>query len=162
MNTLLPHRYVDVLGQISLDDLHIQHTFEHYKRQYQQSLLTQEFVANNCLIDPEMKNSHQIGFCDRTLGKHIPKVRTPEGAAIRGSLQRCGLVRASGHELFRGCVVFPTRNESGEVLSAIGYRVGRTRPGDKPIVYWQKPEPKAFIDVGLSFAKVLINEQAYH
>ncbi len=153
--------YLSVLGQINLDDLYIRQAFEHYHRQFTYSDMAQKFVHMNCLVDEHLQNLDDIGFCDRTLGKSIPKCRTPEGAAIRGSLQRSGLVRSSGHELFRGCIVFPTL-EDGQIISATGYRVGRIRGGDKAIVYWHKPEPKAFVDSGMNFAKELIHGQTYH
>lgn len=156
------HKYLDVLGQINLDDLHIQQVFDYYQQRYHQSDLAQQFVKDCCRIADCHLDNKGIGFCDRTMGKSIPKCRTPEGAAIRGSLQRCGLVRASGHELFRGSIVFPTSDANGNVVSAIGYRIGRVREGDKTLVYWYKPEPKAFVDVGMAFAKELINAKAYH
>jgi hypothetical protein len=162
MNTLSSESYLDVLGQISLDEMHIQHAFDYYKQRYQRSASAQTFVTTNCSIDDEMKSSLQVGYCDRTIGNHIPRVRTAEGAAIRGSLQRCGLVRGTGHELFRGCVVFPTFDDNGTVISAIGYRIGRIRSGDKAVVYWHKPESKAFVDIGMTFAKELIHGQAFH
>jgi hypothetical protein len=157
-----PNSYLEVLGQINLDDLHIQQTFDYYQQRFYQSKLAQKFVNSSCHISEEHRDSVSIGFSDRSLGKNIPKCRTPEGAAIRGSLQRCGLVRASGHELFRGCIVFPTLGNDGNVISAVGYRVGRIRGGSKAIVYWHKPDPKAFVDVGMAFAKELINAKAYH
>jgi hypothetical protein len=162
MNIQLDNTYLNVLGQINLDDLHIQQAFDYYLLRYRQCDLAQEFVKSNCKIDENTEGDTIIGFCDRTMGTNIPKCRTPEGAAIRGSLQRCGLVRASGHELFRGCIVFPTLDDDGSIISAVGYRVGRIRGGSKAIVYWHKPEPKAFVDVGMAFAKELINAKAYH
>lgn len=153
--------YLSVLGQINLDDLYIQQAFEHYQRQFACSDIAQQFVHMNCLFEEHTQHIDDVGFCDRTLGKCIPKCRTPEGAAIRGSLQRSGLVRSSGHELFRGCIVFPTIKD-GHIVSATGYRIGRIRGGDKAIVYWHKPEPKAFVDSGMTFAKELIHGQTYH
>ena len=162
MNHVSIDSYLNVLGQINLDELHIQQAFEYYQERYQSSSLAQQFVASNCRIDYEFITELSIGYCDRTMGTNIPKTRTPEGAAIRGSLQRCGLVRPTGHELFRGCIVIPTVDNNGNIISAVGYRVGRLRNSDKSVVYWHKPEPKTFVDVGMSFAKELINGQAYH
>jgi len=162
MNSIPIDSYLNVLGQINLDDLHIQQAFEYYEQRFQASKLAQQFVVNNCIIDNEFITELSIGYCDRTMGKNIPKTKSPEGAAIRGSLQRCGLVRPSGHELFRGCIVIPTVDNNGSIISAVGYRVGRLRNGDKSVVYWHKPEPKSFVGVGMSFAKELIHGQAYH
>jgi len=162
MMNISQHHYLDVLGQINLDNLYIRQTFDYYQQRFNLSSFAKHFVSSSCRIAEEHRESLDIGFCDRTMGKNIPKCRTPEGAAIRGSLQRCGLVRASGHELFRGCIVFPTLDNDGGVISAVGYRVGRIRGSSKTIVYWHKPEPKAFVGVGMAFAKELIHEKAYH
>lgn len=162
MNTYSNHHYLNVLGQLNLDELNIQQAFDYYRKRYLQSKLAQEFVSNSALIDADVKNTTYVGFCDRTLGKQIPKTKTYDGAAIRGSLQRSGLVRASGHELFRGCVVFLTYDDNDRVISAVGYRVGRIRHGDKAIVNWHRPEPKAFVDIGMSFAKELIHGKTHH
>jgi hypothetical protein len=153
---------LEVLGQINLDDLHIEQAFSHYSQRYRESKLAQQFVAHRCLIADEHHNGCMVGFCDRTLGKNIPKSKSVDGAAIRGSLQRCGIVRATGHELFRGCIVFPSSDSSGNITSAVGYRIGRIREGDKAVVYWHKPESASFVDVGMTFAQELIREQACH
>lgn len=162
MSQLTTARFINVLGQINLDELHIQQAFDYYQQRYQSSSLAQQFVVSSCRIDDEFKCDLNIGFCDRTMGTNIPKARTPEGATIRGSLQRAGLVRSSGHELFRGCIVIPTVDNNGSIISAVGYRVGRIRNGDKPVVYWHKPEPKAYVKTGMSYAKELIHGQTYH
>lgn len=154
--------YLNVLGQINLDDLHIQQAFDYYQQCYRLSSAAQEFVASSCRIVDEFRADLDLGFCDRTMGASIPKARTPEGAAIRGSLQRAGLIRSTGHELFRGCVVIPTVDSNGCIISAMGYRIGRIRNGDKPVVYWHKPEAKAYVESGMSFAKELIHGQTYH
>lgn len=162
MNSIPLDSYLNVLGQINLDDLNIKQVFDYYQQRYQASTLAQQFVVSSCRIDDEFKCDLNIGFCDRTMGTNIPKARTPEGAAIRGSLQRAGLVRSTGHELFRGCIVIPTVDNNGCIISAVGYRIGRLRNGDKPVVYWHKPEPKAYVESGISYAKELIHGKTYH
>ena len=162
MNSIPLDNYLNVLGQINLDELNIKQVFDYYQQRYQASHLAQQFVVSSCLIDDEFKCCLRIGLCDRTMGTNIPKARTPEGASIRGSLQRCGLIRATGHELFRGCIVIPTVDNNGSIISAVGYRIGRIRNGDKPVVYWHKPEPKAYVETGMSYAKELIYGQTYH
>jgi hypothetical protein len=154
--------YLSALGQVNLDDAYIRQAFDYYRKRYQVSELAQRFVANSCIIENEFRLNMSIGYCDRTMGRHIPKVKTCEGTVIRGCLQRAGLIRASGHELFRGCVVFPSYHEGGNVISAIGYRMGRVRKGSKPVVYWHRPQPKAFVDKGMLLARELIHGKAYH
>jgi hypothetical protein len=163
MNMHLENRYLNVLGQINLDDLHIQQAFDYYQQQYEASTLAQQFVLTSSRISEKFRSHPQPTFCDRTMGSQIPPRRTFEGGAIRGSLQRCGLIRGSGHELFRGCVVFPTKGVNGNVISAVGYRItSRLRDWDTPIVYWRKPEPDAFIDIGMSKVKEMLHDKTYH
>ena len=73
-----------------------------------------------------------------------------------------GLIRASGHELFRGCVVFPEFDSKGHICSAIGFRIAsRLREWDKPTVKWVKPPPDAFELMGLQAARDMINGKTY-
>ncbi|KGJ88611.1 hypothetical protein [Colwellia psychrerythraea] len=162
MMNINQHQYLAVLGQINLDEVHIKQTFTYYQQRYLNSQIAQQFVQSHCQVLDDHCVDAFVGFCDRTMGTYLPKAKSPERAAIRGSLQRCGLIRASGHELFRGCIVFSSVDERDNIISATGYRIGRTRKGDKLIIYWHKPEPKAFVDTGMSYAKELINAKAYH
>jgi hypothetical protein len=163
-NVMQPNenKYIEVLGHIDLNELHIQQTFDFYHERYLSSDLAQAFVKNMVEVIENIHASKCVGFCDRTMGKKIPPRRSFEGGAIRGSLQRCGLIRPTGHELFRGCIVFPAFDGDGIIISAVGYRVGRFRGGRKAKVYWHKPEPKTFVDIGMALAKELINAKTYH
>jgi hypothetical protein len=49
----------------------------------------------------------QIGFSDRTLGYR--------GAELRGRLQALGILRDTGHEVFRGCVTVPILDGDGRI-----------------------------------------------
>lgn len=65
----------------------------------------------------------QLGYGNRTLAYRLPGNHTKEGAALRGKLQRLGVLRASGHEHFNGSLVVPIRDEAGHVLQAYGRKV---------------------------------------
>ena len=62
-------------------------------------------------------------MADRTLGYRVPHSRTAAGARIRGRLRDLGLVKASGHEHFRGCVTFPVLDAGGDVGEVYGRRL---------------------------------------
>ncbi len=68
----------------------------------------------------------RIGICDRTLGLRLPDRRWKVGAAIRERLTDLGVMRGSGHESFRGCVVVPVIDSSGEVVAVTGRRIDRS------------------------------------
>ncbi len=157
------NKYAEVLGHTDLDELHIQQAFDYYHQRFQESELAQKFVLTSKHITEEQRLHPEPAFCDRTMGSKIPPRRTFEGGAIRGSLQRCGLIRSSGHEIFRGCVVFPTKDVNGNIISAVGYRItSRLRDWDTPIVRWEKPEPEAFIAIGMSIVKEMLHDKTYH
>lgn len=68
-----------------------------------------------------------VGFSDRTLGLALPEGNRRAGALLRSRLQDLGVLRSTGHELFRGCVVIPVHDEHGVVVQLVGYRIGRAR-----------------------------------
>lgn len=70
-------------------------------------------------------NHYKIGFCDRTLHQHIASSRTFEGASVRGVLEVHGLLRPSGHEELRGCVIVPLYDENGLIAGIFGKRLAQ-------------------------------------
>lgn len=153
--------YLQLLGQLNLDDMYLQQVFEFYHQRYLQSELAQQFVARSPRISIELRQNAFVGFCDRSLGKELPERRTFDGGAIRGSLQRQGLLMTTGHERFRGCVVFPQWDAKEHIVAAVGYRIAvRLRHWDKPVVHWCKPEPGFYQQQGLSIIRQLIYGQA--
>ena len=58
-------------------------------------------------ISSEAAGVFRLGFADRTLGYRLPEANRKAGAELRGRLQRLGVLRPSGHELFRGSLVVP-------------------------------------------------------
>jgi DNA primase len=71
-------------------------------------------------ITAEAIATFRVGFVDRTLGLRLPQKNRVEGAAIRTRLARLGIIRSTGHEHFRGCVVFPVIAENGEIGTVYG------------------------------------------
>lgn len=149
--------YMSILGQVDLDDVYIQFAFDYYCKRYADSHVAQRFIATSTIPTKQGKKEIRFGLCDRTLGRHIQSARCFEGAAIRGSLQRVGLIRPTGHELFRGCVIVPVFNADKQIIKATGYRYQkRLRHWDMPVVEWEKPAPQAFIEKGMDAVRQLI------
>jgi DNA primase catalytic core len=71
-------------------------------------------------ITAEAVATFRIGFVDRTLGLRLPQKNRKEGAEMRERLTRLGLLRDTGHEHLRGCVVFPVIAENGEIGTVYG------------------------------------------
>jgi hypothetical protein len=153
--------YLSLLNDVNYDEVYLNQVFQYYHERFMHSDIAQAFLVHEDRVPEKYLDNSLIGLCDRTLGRNIPTARTFEGGAIRGSLQRCGIIRPSGHELFRGCVVFPHFNRDGQINSAVGYRIAeRIRHWDKVIVHWKKPKPNAYEKQAMQRAKEMIYGKA--
>jgi hypothetical protein len=76
-------------------------------------------------VSPALGSSLGIGLSDRTLGLRIPSRELKAGRLLRERLEALGILRPSGHEAFRGCVVVPVRRE-GRVIAVFARRIDRT------------------------------------
>jgi hypothetical protein len=69
----------------------------------------------------------RLGYCDRSLGTRIPNAQWKTGRVIRTRLQELGIMRSTGHEAFRGCVVVPIFGANGAVLALNAQRLTTPR-----------------------------------
>jgi DNA primase len=86
----------------------------------------------------ELIERHRLGFANRTLGLRLPAAQVKAGAEIRGRLQKIGLLRASGHEHFNGCLVVPIFDEAGNVTEVYGRKITE---GVNPPLHLYLPGP---------------------
>jgi len=69
----------------------------------------------------------RLGFSDRTLGIRLPDRRWKAGEILRSRLTAFGIMRESGHEAFRGCVIVPVTDSSGSIVGLYGRRTDRSK-----------------------------------
>jgi hypothetical protein len=163
MNKPIQPSYMQLLGQLNLEDIYIKQTFKYYHQRYLACESKQEFVQQSSRIPDELREHDFTGVVDRTLGVEIPKSRTLDGGAMRGVLQTVGLILPTGGELFRGCIVFPEADENGNIIAAVGYRFGkRIRHWQLEVINWQKPAIESYVHSGLAFVKEVIYGKACH
>lgn len=94
-----------------------------------------KYLQKRKIDDPEVLQHFQLGFSDRSLGKRLPLKNRKEGATLRAKLQRNGILRHTGHEVFRGSLVVPTLAE-GQLLQIYGRKItANLRPGTPQHVY---------------------------
>ena len=91
------------------------------------------YLENRGLKSAEMLEHFRLGYSNRTLGYRIPFKAKAEGAAIRGSLQECGILRASGHEHFWGSLVIPVFDENGYVTEVYGRKLNDKLRASSPL-----------------------------
>jgi len=71
----------------------------------------------------------RIGYADRTLGLRLPDRQWRAGRILRTALTDVGILRTSGHEAFRGCLVVPVINAAGQIVQLYGRRVDGSGAG---------------------------------
>jgi DNA primase catalytic core len=81
------------------------------------------YLERRGLRSAELIDHFQLGFANRTLGYRLPATNRVTGAALRGRLERLGLLRPSGHEHFNGALVIPIRDAAGQVVELYGRRI---------------------------------------
>lgn len=81
------------------------------------------YLEGRGLGSAEMVEHFRLGFANRTLGYRLPAMQSAAGRAIRGRLQRLGVLRESGHEHFWGSVVVPLFDEGGRVAGMYGRKI---------------------------------------
>jgi len=101
-------------------------TVDYYHETFKESPEAQAYLEARGLLSAEMVQHFRIGYSNRTLGYRLPKSQIHAGAQIRAQMQRLGLLRESGHEHFRGCVVIPVFGEDGEVKELYGRKLNDT------------------------------------
>jgi len=125
------------------DLLVINQVFEHYHHTLKmEPTLTHTLISRK--INPDYINHFKIGFADRTLGFELQSPRSLQGSRSRGHLQRLGLLKASGHEFFRGAMVIPYCNNEGDIIGAYGRRLRHQRRSPAYHLYWNAQQVSFF------------------
>jgi DNA primase len=105
-------------------------------------------------ISGEAAGVFRLGFADRTLGYRLPEANRKAGAEVRGRLQRLGIIRPSGHELFRGSLIIPVFDGVGDVAEVYGRKINdHLREGTAKHLYLPGPHrgvwnPDAIVEGG--------------
>ncbi len=98
------------------------------------------FLERRKINDPEVIAAFKLGFADRTLGYRLPDANRKAGASLRGRLQTLGVIRPSGHELFRGSLVVPIFDSVGDVAELYGRKINdNLREGTAKHLYLPGP-----------------------
>lgn len=85
-----------------------------------------ERLAQLGLGDPALLARFRLGCSDRALGRTLT-AHEPGERARRAALRRLGLIRASGHEHFTGCLVVPVLDVTGAVQQLYGHPLAARR-----------------------------------
>lgn len=127
---------------------------------YNHSLKTykpaQKYLKKRCIDHPDVISHFRLGFSDRSLGTQLPLKNRKEGAAIRGKLQRLGILKSSGHELFRGSITVPVIKD-GQLSQIYGRKITpNLRAGTPQHVLLPGRDPVLFNMEAVEVSKELI------
>lgn len=81
------------------------------------------YLEKRGIASAEAIDRFKLGFANRTLGYRLPMKNRKDGAALRGQLQRIGVLRTSGHEHFNGSLVIPVIDDAGRVTEVYGRKI---------------------------------------
>ena len=130
---------------------------EYYHQALLQSPEALDYLAKRGLKSEEAIRHFKLGFANRTLGYRLPDKNRVEGAAIRGQLQRIGLLRESGHEHFNGSLVIPIVAPNGEVTEVYGRKINdHLREGTPKHLYLPGPHRGVWNGDALAASKEII------
>jgi len=116
-----------------------------------------EYLQRRGIGSKDAIETFKLGYANRTLGYRLPAKTRVEGAAIRGRLQRIGLMRASGHEHFSGSLVIPVLDAHGAVTEVYGRKLlDHLRPGTPKHLYLPGPHRGVWNAAALIAAQEII------
>jgi len=111
---------------VSLDanDQQVLHqVIDYYRDTLKKTPAAISYLKKRGINHPEVLDTFNIGFADRTLGLRLPHKNRQEGEMLRKRLQTLGIYRESGHEHFNGSVVFPVIDEQGRITEIYGRKI---------------------------------------
>lgn len=108
---------------------------EFYHRTLKETTEGLDYLRLRGITSAETIDHFRIGYANRTLGLMLPVKQISAGKDIRNCLQQLGILRDSGHEHFRGCVVFPitAADGSGQVVDIYGRKTRSDLRKDTPL-----------------------------
>ncbi len=144
--------------QASADDAALlRQVIDHYHATLMQSAEAQAYLAKRGLDHPEVVSHFKLGYANRTLGLTLPGAEIKAGAAVRGQLQRIGILRASGHEHLAGSLVIPVIGLDGAITEVYGRKLrSDLRVGTPLHLYLPGPHRGVFNEAGIAGSEEVI------
>jgi hypothetical protein len=111
-----------------------------YQETLHESPEAMRYLESRGLHSAEMVERFRLGFANRTLGYRLEAKNRAGGAALRGRLQRLGILRESGHEHFNGSLVIPVVTPAGDVAEMYGRKITPNLREGTPLHLYLKGE----------------------
>ena len=121
------------------DQALLNQVIDYYHSTLKQNRDGQAYLEKRGLMHGEIIERFKLGLANRTLGLRLPNKQRKSGKEIRARLEKLGILRASGHEHFAGCLIVPIFDEGGNVVEVYGRRVGKINEGESKHLYLPGP-----------------------
>jgi DNA primase len=128
----------------------INQTYDIYANHLQKCESALEYLQNTRGLNDDIINRFQLGYADKSVCKQFRVVDNPY--ALRGMMQRAGVIGPKGHHIFLGSVIIPIK-QNGIVVGGVGRRTSRT------VRMTSTPYPFHLIDEKALFNADCLNEQ---
>jgi hypothetical protein len=133
----------------------------HYRAALADAPPVHAWLAERGVAHGEIVEAFGLGFSDRSLGLSLPIGARAAGRELRGRLQTLGVLRSTGHEQFRGCLVVPVRDGDGRVVQCYGHRVNRPQQRGEPpveVLWFPTPATGLWHAEAMASAEVIVAE----
>lgn len=130
----------DYLPPCEDDPAMVQAVLGHYTETLRHSTPGLAYLEKRGLNDPTLIEHFKLGYADQSLMRRIRLRGSKEGDAVRDHLQRLGLLRESGHEYFKGSIIVPILDETGQLQQIYGRKLAVQSQGN-PQVHRYLPRP---------------------
>jgi DNA primase len=125
------------------DHVVVGRVLSHYTAMLRESPEALGYLQGRGLSHPELIERFQLGYANRTLGYRLPAATRKAGQALRGQLQRLGILRTSGHEHMSGSLVIPIfgqGDQGGELSQLYGRKITTSLRAGTPLhLYLPRP-----------------------
>jgi DNA primase len=107
-----------------------------------------DYLAKRGITDPALLSHFKAGFCAGSIRESIPK-----DGKMPADLKTLGVITQDDREFFKGCVVFPIPDITGQVVNLYGRRI---RDGQVNHLYLPGPKAGIFNGAAIKTADIVI------
>jgi DNA primase catalytic core len=96
---------------------------DYYHTTLKQSPEALEYLSKRGIASSEAIDQFRLGYSNRTLTNLFPPKNSEEGSNLRAALLKTGIIRDTGHELFRGSFVIPVIDQTNRITEVYGRKI---------------------------------------
>ena len=117
------------LSMATSDDAMLNMAMKFYHQELLKSDGAIEYLKSRAIYTDNVVEQFNLGYSNRKLGLELQQLSRAEEETSRGALQRLGILKFSGHELFYGAATFPILDDKSRIIGCYGRRI---TPESKP------------------------------